>query len=105
MVNENSSGSMATAMALDEQSASFSVAGKSRSKDKRRHWTFILNENGSWGWQMTKPDGTQMSSKGSFKKLTECTADAVRHGYVVWQGEDRRLTERAWKPVHRSGKR
>jgi hypothetical protein len=54
---------------------------------------------------MTKPDGTQTSSKSSFKKLTECTADAVRHGYVVWQGEDRRLTERAWKPVHRAGER
>jgi hypothetical protein len=103
MVNENSSGSMATAM--DEQSGSFSVTSKGRSKDKRRHWTFILNENGSWGWQMTKPDGTQTSSKASFKKLTECTADAVRHGYVVWQGEDRRLTERAWKPVHRAGER
>jgi len=70
--------------------------------DKRRHWTFILNQNGSWGWQVSKPDGTQQSSKRSFKKLTDCTADAVKHGYVVWDGEERRGAERSWKPVRKA---
>ena len=98
-MNENSN---AGSIALDEQSGSFSVATRGMNMDKRRHWTFILNQNGSWGWQVSKPDGTQQSSKRSFKKLTDCTADAVKHGYVVWDGEERRGAERSWKPVRKA---
>jgi hypothetical protein len=96
---------MSSALALDEQSGSFCVAAKGLNMDKRRHWTFVLKDDGTWGWQVSKPDGTQASSKRSFKKLTDCTADAVRHGYVVWQGEERRQNERAWKPVQPSVQR
>ena len=98
-MNENSNASMSSAVALGEQSGSFSVPSKGVGNDKRRNWTFILNQNGSWGWQVTKPDGTRESSKQAFKKLAECTADAVKHGYVVWEGEERRGAERAWRPV------
>jgi hypothetical protein len=98
-VNENSNACMSSAVALDQQSASFSVASKGGNADKRRNWTFILNQNGTWAWQVSKPDGKHQASKRPFKTLSDCTADAVKHGYVVWEGEERRGTERAWRAV------
>lgn len=97
MQHENSNAPMVASMALDEQSGSFCSASKGLSMDRRGRWKFILKEDGSWAWQVSKPDGMQTSSERSFKKLTDCTADAVSHGYVAWQHEERRATELLWK--------
>jgi hypothetical protein len=87
---EISNGFMAASMALDERSGSFCLARAGLVMDRRREWKFVLNEDGSWAWRMSKADGTEKSSDRSFKLLTQCTADAVRHGYVAWNGEERR---------------
>ena len=91
-------------MTLNEHSGSFSAVAKGSKTDKRRQWTFIMNDDGTWGWHVTKPDGSESSSKRSFKKLTDCTADAVSHGYVVWEHEERRSSERTWKDVRKGAR-
>jgi hypothetical protein len=102
--DENSKGLRTATMALDEHAGSFCVATRGLNMDRRRQWTFVLNDDGSWGWQVSKPDGTHVASKRSFKKLTECTADAQCHGYVVWQQEERRQAERVWKDTVQKAK-
>jgi hypothetical protein len=96
-VEQNSKVLAAASMALDEQSGSFCSAEQGLGTDRRRRWTFVLGGDGLWTWQMTKPDGAQSVSTRSFGKLTECTADAVRHGYVVWHQDERRQQELDWQ--------
>lgn len=97
MEQDKSKSLMRSNVGLDEHAGSFCVATEGLSMDRRRRWKFILKEDGSWAWSVSKPDGTQESSDRSFRKLTECTADAVTHGYVVWNEEERRDSELRWQ--------
>jgi hypothetical protein len=95
--HDNSSARTAANVALNERSGSFSIPTKNAGTDRRRRWTFVMNDDGTWGWHVVKPDGTEETSTRAFKKLAECTEDATRHGYVVWQQQERRDSELRWQ--------
>lgn len=57
--------------------------------EKRRNWSFVMNDDGSWIWRVSDPHGID-ESKVTFATLKECTSDAMLHGYVVWKSEDER---------------
>ena len=58
-------------------------------RDKRRNWSFIVTEDGSWIWRVADANGVQQSDD-AFATLKDCTTDAMLHGYVVWKSEDER---------------
>lgn len=39
---------------------------------------------------MVDPQGDEAGSARSFRTLSECTADAVRNGYVAWKSDSER---------------
>jgi hypothetical protein len=57
--------------------------------EKRRNWSFVLGDGGSWIWRVSDVHGVE-ESNGTFETLKECTADAMQHGYVAWKSEDER---------------
>ncbi len=62
--------------------------------DRRRNWSFLVREDETWFWRVTDANGTEESA-GSFATLKDCTADATKHGYVVWRSEDERRRDLA----------
>jgi hypothetical protein len=78
--HDNSSARMVANVALNERSGSFSVPTKGASTDRRRRWTFIMNDDGTWGWHVVKPDGTARSSP---------TAPRTRPVTATWSGSSR----------------
>lgn len=67
-----------------------SVAQRGIGVDRRKQWTFPIAEDGSWTWRMVDPQGEEAGSGRSFRTLSECTADAVRNGYVAWKSDGER---------------
>lgn len=62
--------------------------------DRRRQWKFSLKEqDGTWAWHVSNRTGSEAKSSGPFKTLEECIADAMSHGYVVWDKKERRRPE------------
>jgi hypothetical protein len=62
--------------------------------DRRRQWSFSLREaDGSWAWHMSNLSGKVRSSPCHFKTLDECIADAMAHGYVIYEDKERRRPE------------
>lgn len=59
--------------------------------DERRYeWKFFTHDNGLWIWRQIPPRGRAVSSEKSFPSLSDCIADARRHGYVLWAARERR---------------
>ena len=59
--------------------------------DRRRQWSFSLRDrDGSWSWHVANHEGVETASSESFKSLDECIADAMRHGYVIYEDKERR---------------
>ena len=58
--------------------------------ERRKQWSFLLGDDGSWVWKVVNPDGTEEASQGGFATLKECTEDATRNGYVAWKTEEER---------------
>ena len=57
--------------------------------EKRRNWSFLLTDDGSWIWRVSDASGVE-DSKVTFPTLKECTSDAMQNGYVAWKSEDER---------------
>ena len=57
--------------------------------EKRRNWSFLTKDDGSWIWRVSDTNGVE-ESKVAFATLKECTADAMLNGYVVWKSENER---------------
>ena len=58
--------------------------------ERRKQWSFPIGEDGSWTWRFVDPDGEEQASGRTFKTLKECTEDALKNGYVVWQSDNER---------------
>ena len=59
--------------------------------DRRREWKFSLKEaDGSWAWHVAMRGGPVTSSSCSFPTLDEGIADAMNHGYVIYEDKERR---------------
>jgi hypothetical protein len=58
-------------------------------EEKRRNWSFVVMDDGSWVWRVTDMQGVTQSA-GTFATLKDCTADAMLNGYVAWRSEDER---------------
>jgi len=54
-----------------------------RKKEKRSEWNFAATKRGEWRWRVTHPDGAEVCSLRFFTVLSECIADAKRHGYIA----------------------
>jgi hypothetical protein len=62
--------------------------------DRRRQWSFSLRESDrAWAWHRSNPSGAITSSASYFKTLDECIADAMTHGYVIYEDKERRRPE------------
>jgi hypothetical protein len=61
--------------------------------ERRRHWSFHVDEDEMWHWQMIEPGSAAAGrSHCTFATLAECVDDAARHGYVVYLPHgDRRM--------------
>ena len=62
--------------------------------EKRRNWSFVVTDDGSWMWRVSDAGGVE-ESKVTFATLKECTSDAMANGYVVWKSEDERRRDLA----------
>ena len=70
------------------------VAEQGKSVERRKQWSFPIGEDGSWTWRMVDPEGEEKVSDRTFRTLKECTEDASRNGYVVWQSDNERRRAR-----------
>ena len=61
--------------------------------ERRVQWNFQMTADGSWAWQVRKPEGDLESSHTTFATLADCTADARARGYVMWNSEEERRRE------------
>jgi hypothetical protein len=62
--------------------------------DRRRQWSFSLSESdGCWRWHRSNRSRSETQSSQPFSTLDDCIADAMKHGYVVWEEKDRRRPE------------
>ena len=61
-----------------------------RIKEKRTKWKFATDDDGTWLWSAMHPDGDEAESTRTFPTLSDCIADATRHGYVIWGERERR---------------
>ncbi len=58
--------------------------------ERRKQWTFMVADDESWLWRVVNPDGSEASSERTFKTLQECSADAIRNGYIAWMAPEER---------------
>jgi hypothetical protein len=53
-----------------------------RAEPVQEQWQFVRDARNAWYWRHTRRNGSQHVSSHSFETMTDCVADAVRHGYV-----------------------
>ena len=58
--------------------------------ERRKQWSFIVGEDDRWLWRVVNPDGSQAASAGTFSTLQQCSADAIRNGYIAWMSPEER---------------
>ena len=69
-------------------------------RERRAQWKFLIDDEGSWYWEVVRPGTEVRRSATKFSTLAECALDARREGYVTCLATpDRRDTERASTPV------
>lgn len=64
--------------------------------ERRAQWAFLIADDGSWYWQVARPDCELTRSGKTFATLTDCVSDAKKQGYVVYldTGERRDVRQR-----------